>query len=455
MTVPLPPGNGAPSATAREPRVWEGESVPVLAAGYEETEHLLSGSAQTYAGPVAGPVSVTSADNRYVTRILVRYPCSAEDFSGRVLVEPFNNSFGEDRDALWARVGGLLQAQGDAWIGITDRAMSAAALRNLNPVRYGEIDFPVNDLAWDALRDLGTLLKAGGPGSPLGQLAVHRVYLGGYSASAVDVATFVATFHAGARVAGGAPIYDGYFPAAHAASYAAVASGDVWQPPREHVRMPGVDVPVIEVQPQSDVEGFSAKVGSADFVNPGSAWVRQTDSNFRHGRYRLYELAGAPHVARLDGCDGSGSSFPTSAFMRAALLNLFRWVEEGTTPPRAARIGMQDVGPVSVARVDRYGNPLGGVRSAHLDVPLARYEAHSTPGPLCQLVGRETPLPAETLVARFRNAGQYLSEFTAALDVTVRTGYLLAADREQIVKEMTVKAREAFAVSDDQEVLIP
>ena len=84
---------------------------------------------------------------RYVTRILVRHPANPADFSGRVVVEPFNTSFGVDRDALWARVGGLLQAEGDAWIGVTARAMGAAELRKFDPARYADIDFPTNDLA--------------------------------------------------------------------------------------------------------------------------------------------------------------------------------------------------------------------------------------------------------------------------------------------------------------------
>ena len=61
-------------STARLPRLWEGEPVPVLAEGYVETEYLLSGSARTYTGPITGPVVVASCDSRYVTRILVRYP---------------------------------------------------------------------------------------------------------------------------------------------------------------------------------------------------------------------------------------------------------------------------------------------------------------------------------------------------------------------------------------------
>ena len=453
--APVPNGAGAACSTARIDRLWDGESVPVLAKGYIETEYLLSGWASTYSGPATGPVAIASGASRYVTRILVRCPAIAADFSGRVVVEPFNTSFGVDRDALWARVGGLLQDEGDAWVGVTTRAMGAAELGKFDPVRYADIDFATNDLAWDALRDVGVLIKSGGPRSPLGSLMVRRVYLGGYSQSAVDIATFAMAFHSIARLPDTAACYDGYFPAARAASCAAVSSGAAWRPPMEYPPMRDVDVPVIEVQPQSDVEGFSAQLGSEEFVNPGSASVRRADCDFTRGRYRLYELAGAPHVARLDGCEGSGSSFPTSVYVRAALRLLFEWVEDGLIPPRAVRISLDEAGPVSVARVDHDGNPLGGVRAPHLDVPLKHYEAHSNPGPMCQLVGRETPLPSETLVARYRDANQYLSEFKAALDEAIRARFVLRADREPILQQAADQARQAFASIDYPEVLTP
>ncbi|MBI3227623.1 MAG: hypothetical protein HYZ39_21455 [Mycolicibacterium cosmeticum] len=441
-------------ATALLPRSWDGEAVPVLAGGYVESEYLLLGSALSYTGPVNGPVTAARAAGPYVTRILVRYPGSPADFSGRVVIEPFNTSFGVDRDALWARVGGLLQAEGDGWVGVTTRAMGAAELRKFDPVRYADIDFPANDLGWDTLRQLGSLIKADAGENPFGQLDVRQIYLGGYSQSAVDVATFAIAFNDGARLPDGSPVFDGYFPAAHAASCAAIASGDAWRPDMEYLPVRDIGVPVIEVQPHSDVEGFAAKIGSVTFVNPGSAYVRRPDSDHPRDRYRLYELAGAPHAVQLDGC-GAASTFPTSAFLRAALRLLYRWVEDAIPPPRTPRISVQNYGVVSVARIDRYGNPLRGLRAPHLDVPLLRYEAHSTPGPMCQLAGRETVLPIAELVARYGSLSRYLSEFTAALDAVIDAQFLLPADREAILHDVTELAQSAFDAADYQEVLIP
>jgi hypothetical protein len=308
---------GVPETSATRPPSEFDETLPEFAADYTESEHLLAGTANTYQGPATGPATIASTGHRYVTRILVRYP-EARRFSGRVLVEPFNTTYGVDRDALWLHVAGLLQAQGDAWVGISVRAWSAAELQRRDPQRYADVDIPSNDLVWDLLRKVGELVKRGGEHSPLHHLPVRHAYLGGYSQSGVDAATFAAAFGA---------IYDGYFPACHAASLTPLAVGE-GLPRFEYAPMPAVGVPVVEIQPQSDVEGFRFD----EFVNPGSASVRREDSDAAGDRFRLYEIAGAPHAARIAGCDGDGSSFPMSAFVRAALRNMFRWAEDGVTP---------------------------------------------------------------------------------------------------------------------------
>ena len=139
---------------------------------------------------------MVSSGHRYVTRILVRHPKQLARFSGRVVIEPFNTTYGVDRDALWLHVATLLQAQGDAWIGISERAWSAEELKRRDPQRYADVDIGSNDLAWDLLRAIGTLVKQGGQHSPLRHLPVRHVYLGGYSQSALDTATFAAAFGA-------------------------------------------------------------------------------------------------------------------------------------------------------------------------------------------------------------------------------------------------------------------
>jgi hypothetical protein len=437
----IPAGAGVPETSATPPRSSEfDDDAPELSAEYTEAEYQLVGTANSYAGPATGPASVVSSGHRYVTRVLARYPKQRARFSGRVVIEPFNTTYGVDRDALWIHVGAMLQAQGDAWIGISVRAWSAAELQRRDPARYAEIEISSNDLAWDMLRAIGTLVKQGGEQSPLQHLPVRHVYLGGYSQSAVDTATFAATFGALTRTTDGRPVYDGYFPASHAASLTPVAVGE-GLPKFEYAPMPPAGVPVIEVQPQSDVEGFSIE----EFVNPGAASVRREDADSPQDRFRSYEVAGAPHAAKIVGCDGDGSSFPLPAFLRAALQLLFRWAEDDITPPAAPRIALRIDDVVAEAHVDQFGNAIGGVPSPFLEVPIACYRAHSTPGPLCMLAGLETALPSEVIAGRYGDVQTYLAEFAISLDATIIAGFLLQDDRPALLAAQTTKAHSAFS----------
>ena len=97
------------------------------------------------------------------------------------------------------------------------------------------------------------------------------------------------------------------------------ATGEAGLPRFEYAATPPVGVPVIEVQLQCDVEGFSFE----QFVNPAARRSGE-DSDAAADRFRLYEIGGAPHSAKIAGCDGDGSGFPMSAFVRGTLLQLFR-----------------------------------------------------------------------------------------------------------------------------------
>jgi hypothetical protein len=70
--------------------------------GYIEEEFLISGTANIYDWPKAGPVSVRVANAPYTTRVLVRRPVSRTKFSGTVAVEMLNPSNRFDLNIGWA-----------------------------------------------------------------------------------------------------------------------------------------------------------------------------------------------------------------------------------------------------------------------------------------------------------------------------------------------------------------
>ena len=432
--LPVPGGDGTAHAASGS-----------LPEGYTEAEHLLSGIAAIYTGSANEPATPTGDEVDYVTRLLVRQPADPRDFSGRVFVEPFNTSGGADADVLWAQIAPLLVANGDAWVGVTERASSVAELQAFDAVRYAEIDVPANDVAWDILRQVGGRLKEGGDGSPLGDLTAERVYMGGYSQSGVEVATFAGAISTDTRMEDGTSVYDGFLPAAHSGSLTPLRSGTAALPPFEFEPVGATDVPVIDIETQADVEGFIAPIDeTTSYTNPGGFSVRQDDSDDPEDLYRLYEVAGAPHAPSIPGCDGPGSTFPMPYFLRGAVEQMIAWAEDGTVPVEAPRLDLattEDV--VATAAVDDVGNATGGVRSPFVDVPLARYEVHSRPGALCKIAGREEPLPASTLSARYDDAQDYLDAFTQSLDATIEAGHLTAGDREAILEE-------AQATADDR-----
>ena len=238
----------------------------------------------------------------------------------------------------------------------------------------------------------------------------------------------------------GTAVYAGYLPAAHSGSLAPLQSGTSALPQFEFVPMTAVDVPVVDIETQTDVEGFTAEVTPGlTYTSPGHASVRRDDSDSDTDLYRLYEVPGAPHAGSVPGC-GSGSTFPVHLFVRAAAERLFEWAEEDAPAPGASRIELATQGVVSVAATDGHGNALAGVRSPFLDVPLLRYEAHSSPGAFCALAGRETALDAEVLAEEYTSADDYVARFTEGLDDTIAAGFLRQEDREEIIDLMEAKA---------------
>ncbi|HEY6427473.1 MAG TPA: alpha/beta hydrolase domain-containing protein, partial [Acidimicrobiales bacterium] len=195
-------GNGVPD---------ESKASQLAPTGYVEHEYLMSGTGRLFSGSTSTKATPTGKTEPYTTRILVREPMSASRFSGRVVVEPFNTSDKTDLDAAWDMIGPQLMKNGDVWIGITVRNSSVAALQSFDPVRYAKLSIPSNGLEWDMLVQLDELVRAGSSQDPVRSLGtVKRVYLTGYSQSAVDVATYAQVINPIARKTNGGYLYDGF-----------------------------------------------------------------------------------------------------------------------------------------------------------------------------------------------------------------------------------------------------
>jgi hypothetical protein len=444
--APIPVGGGVVHATATTSA--PGSTVPpTLSPDYEEVEYLFSGVADTYSGPATGPAEVASTGNEYTTRVIARFPEDPKDFSGRVFLEPFNTTSGPDRDVIWRQIAPLLAANGDAWVGVSVRSSSVDSLLAIDPVRYADLSIPLNDLEWDMLRQLGAVLRQGGEQSPLGKQKAEHLYMGGYSQSGVDTVTFAQAFHDTARRRDGSPIFDGYLPAAHAATMTPLQTGKGVITDFDEGPVEPVEVPVVDLETQHDVMGWTRDFEfDITYTASGGASVRRPDRNTASDKYRLYELAGASHSSGGSGnCGGTPSSFPNAPFVRAAAANLFAWAEDGTAPKKAPRIEMETLDTVSVPAVDEQGNALGGVRSPFVDTPLVTFQVQAGgEGLACAFSGIETPLTPEVLTGLYDDADDYLEQFTKSLDATIAAGYLLRSDRAELLEAARAKAATAF-----------
>ncbi len=451
----FPAGTPQTSAAVASTDAEGGGQSRALASDYVEKEFLVQGEASTYSGGLGtGPVEVTQTNVPYSTRVLVHSPKDASKFSGRVVVEPFNTSNGgKDLDAVWSMLAPMLQQRGDAWIGVTERTSAAAALKTADATRYAQMSVPSNDVAWDVLAQVAAAVKKGGAQSPLKGLKPKDVYMAGYSQSGVDTAGFAMGLAKHYGTPAGKPVFDGYFPAAQAASATPLHAGTSVVPKFETPVWTAVGVPVVNLEDQSGLEGFifelppdaQVTLGAKEYVNRSSASVRRADSDKPGDQYRLYEVAGMPHApGGAGGCEGPASTFPIPAVVRGTFALLNRWVETGKEPPRAPRVKMAEIDTVSKIAPDENGNAVGGVRSPYLDDALARYEAKA-PGPItCQLAGHEVALDSAALAKQYPSVNAYMKKFTKGLDAMIKAGYIIPADRAQLVADQKEKAAQVL-----------
>ena len=197
--------------------------------GYVEEEYFVSGLANVYDWPAAGPAVVRTPNAPYTTRILVRRPQSPARSSGNAIVEMLNPSNNMDLNIGWAIMREHLMRKGDTWIGITIRPIAVDALKRFDPARYAPLSFadPLpaaqrpctitgaeadqeRGLAWDMNSQVGAWIRSNAATNPL-RGAISKVYGFGYSQTGGYLNTYANAIHKLATLDSGAPVYDGYF----------------------------------------------------------------------------------------------------------------------------------------------------------------------------------------------------------------------------------------------------
>lgn len=464
--VPLPSVTGPVQVTEQSRPFIDRLGPPRVAmqkAGYTETEYFVSGTANVYTWAQNQPV-VRTPDAPYTTRIVVRAPSKPHKFSGAVWVEPLNPTLGIDLDRTWQLHHDQILRDGDAWVGITSKPNTIAALKKYDPDRYAPLSManPLppeqqtcgllpgqpgynantskqteNGLIWDIMSQVGALMKSSGRANPLPAPA-SVVFGEGWSQTGGFANRYLSTFGPLSSFQG-KPIYDGWLVGGPTGPTAINQCENVSNAadPRQQIRASD-GVPVITLRTESDSWFFP---------------YRRPDSDSPTDRYRLYEIAGVSHdtasiyenfapdadvvragvtpvtTAVCGFTPPSGpSDFPYEYFFNAAAQNLKQW-RLGVTPPPGQRYAYSG----SVIQRDQYSNALGGLRSPYVDVPIASYGL--PPGGACPYIGTRTPFSDATLEALYPAKGRYVSAVVKQVNALVKDRYLLQSDSSRITRE--------------------
>ncbi len=419
--------------------------------GYEQHEFFISGTASAYSNVgelgTDGKWTVETANEAaYKTRFVVHRPADASRFNGTVIVEWLNVSGGLDAGPDWLMAHVELIRGGYVWVGVSAQlvgveggegiipGLPATGLKTADPERYGSLSHPGDSFSYDMYSQVGAALRQSGDIDPLGGLTPERIIAAGESQSAFRMVSYINAVH---RITG---IYDGFL--VHSRGGGATPLS---QEPEPDINAPGsvivredVDVPVFLFQAETDL------------LLLNSLADRQPDTD----RIRTWEVAGTAHADTYTvvnggtdkgddpsianvvedlglGCDKPINSGPHHFVLKAAIHALNEWVARGTLPPTAPLLDVQGTPPAFV--LDQHGNVTGGVRSPHVDAPVATHSGLGQEGNLlCSLFGTTIPFDATKLSMLYPTHQAYVDAVTASADTAVAGGFLRPADSDLI-----------------------
>lgn len=426
------------------------------AAGYEEHEFVVSGTATSY--EAEGELSAdgmwtlapTDESGDYATRVLVRRPADAAGSNGTVLVEWLNVSGGVDANPDYSYLEEEILRQGYTYVGVSVQsigieggpvavavaadnemvgAVAGKGLKAIDPERYGDLEHPGDQFSYDLYTQVARALRAD-DGTLLGDLSADRVIAVGESQSGFALTTYANgiqplteaydAFFIHSR--GGAPLP---LAGTNDSANVDIASAITGTPTKIRTDL---RAPTIMIQSESDV------LGVLNFLP-----ARQPDSD----TVRTWEMAGTSHVdqyllgpiADTFDCGAEINDGPMHVILKAGLRSLDTWARTGEAPPSGEPLTVEgQEGEAGYAR-DDLGVVEGGIRTPPVDVPVEVLSGD--PGPsaevACLLAGTTIPIPSGELADLYPDADDYTAKFEAAADEAIEAGFVLEEDREALL----------------------
>ncbi|MDT5403012.1 MAG: hypothetical protein QOK33_6243 [Mycobacterium sp.] len=440
----------------------------IATLGYRAEEFFVSGTASSYVpvGPLStdGKWDVVPADTTdYTTRIVALVPEDDAAFNGTVVVEWLNVSGGIDAPAFWSMAHRELVREGYAYVAVSAQRVGVdggglslsgfdMSLKTQDPERYASLHHPGDAFAFDIFTQAGRLVWDSDSNGVLGELSPEIVLAVGESQSAVFLTTYVNAVDPLEEVYDGYLVHSRFGPAAPLDGMSLIdPSGGVSTQPVQF--RPDLKAPTLAFITETDLVG--------SLVLPGYHGASQPDND----HLRVWEVPGSAHadnytiqVGFIDNgaaplADLVAAYAPTNVLMgeqlshfinfapqhhyvlQAALANLHSWVLTGKPAPAGPRIEISESDPPAFVP-DANGIAAGGIRTPWVDVPVAKTSGvGDDESRMAALFGSGEPFDSATLQRLYPGgAAEYLDRFTTSLDQAIASGFLMAADRAEILE---------------------
>ena len=460
--VPISGVPATPKPAPGKPALLLG-AFDIASVGYVAEEFFISGTASSYSSAAKlspdGRWSVTpSGAADFTTRIVSLTPADRARFNGTVLVEWLNVSGGIDAPAVWMMAHREMLRAGYGYVAVSAQRVGVEggvsmmgidmSLKSQNLERYSSLHHPGDAYSYDIFSQAGRLVRDGQRDDILRGLRAEHIIALGESQSALFLTTYINAVDPLAQV------YDGFLVHSRFGPAAPLDGGSIFDALESNTSQavafrPDLGVPLVTIITETDLFGGPRE---------GYYSARQPENQ----RLRVWEIAGTAHadnytiqVAPIDTgsaalTDIVAAYAPTHMLMgqqldhcinfapqhhyvlQSALSQLCEWVRTDRFAPSAVPIELSDAQPI----LDANGLAQGGVRTPWVDVPIARTSgAGSEESTMSSIFGSGELFDAATLRRRYPGgAADYLERFTASLDSAIQSGFILAADREEILQ---------------------
>jgi len=423
---------------------------------YQAKEFFLAGTSRSYTPtqplPTDGKLVVTAdpeaLEGNYKTRLVVFRPSDPADFNGTVIVEWFNVTAGNDTNPDWIMAHNEFIREGYAYVGVSAQAVGVNALKNSSTpawaARYASLNHPGDSFSYDIFSLAGRLAKE--PNATLlGGLTAERVIAAGESQSASRMVTYINAVHPLADV------YDGFMVHSRGSSGSSIRQAPLANPVSYPAPAPirdDLNVPVMVVQAEGDVVFSNLLTRQADTAL-FRAWemagtshadsytlpVGLADIGDGSGAVRMFNFMRGNPVNNLLNCDTATNSGGHHWILQAAFRGLDTWVRTAVPPPVGPLLDVDFVSstPTSVVLFrDAQGNALGGVRSPHVDAPVATLGGNGAGPVFCRLFGSNIPLTPAQILALYPTHADFMAAWLNSINTNVANGFLLQVDGDDL-----------------------